>query len=150
VDRITISMDENLARQFDELIQKNGYENRSEAIRDLLRDRLEGERLQTGQAPFCVASLSYVYNHHSRDLAERLTDLQHQHHHVVHSAMHVHLNHDDCMETLILRGITAEVNRFANRLMAQPEVRHGRLNLIPVDMESPDHHHDHVHSHPRT
>jgi CopG family nickel-responsive transcriptional regulator len=112
-----------------------------------------------------VAALSYVYNHHARDLAERLTNLQHEHHHLVLSAMHVHLDHDNCLENLMLRGATDEVARFANALMAEPQVRHGRLNLVPVEMEvghghthgdehasghGHDNHRHHLHTHPKT
>src|SRR5689334_5983502 len=156
MERFTISLNEDLARQFDELIHRKGYENRSEAVRDLVRAELETFRLQRQEAPFCVAALSYVYNHHARDLADRLTSLQHEHHDLVLSAMHVHLDHDNCMETLILRGATQQVSAFANQLMAEPEVRHGRVNIVPVEMDhhhndGHDHGHDqHVHSRPRT
>jgi CopG family nickel-responsive transcriptional regulator len=146
MERFTISLSENLAREFDELIRKKGYQNRSEAVRDMLRELLKSDRLERHEAPFCVANLSYVYNHHARDLAERLTNLQHQHHQLVLSTMHVHLDHDNCLETLMLRGPTGEVEEFANALMAEPQVRHGRLNLVPVDME--ESHHDHGHHHP--
>ena len=161
MERFTISLSETLAQQFDDLIHRKGYENRSEAVRDLVRTELENFRLEKQEAPYCVAALSYVYNHHARDLAERLTTLQHEHHHIVMSTMHVHLDHDNCMETLILRGATQQVSAFANQLMAEPEVRHGRLNLVPVDMNQyhevkhshshdHDHAHGHIHSRPRT
>jgi CopG family transcriptional regulator, nickel-responsive regulator len=163
MERFTISLSETLAHEFDELIHRKGYQNRSEAVRDLVRAELENFRLQQDEAPFCVASLSYVYNHHARDLAERLTNLQHEHHQLVLSAMHVHLDHDNCMETLILRGATRQVSTFANLLMAESEVRHGRLNVVPVEMHQyherghahgHDHDHEHaqghVHSRPRT
>ena len=153
MERFTISLSESLAREFDELIRKKGYQNRSEAVRDMLRDLLKSDRLERHEAPYCVAALSYVYNHHARDLAERLTALQHQHHHLVLSTMHVHLDHDNCLETLMLRGATGEVSAFANALMAEPQVRHGRLNLVPVDMDEDGHdhhhHHHHVHSSPK-
>jgi CopG family nickel-responsive transcriptional regulator len=147
MERFTISLDENLAHEFDELIRKKGYQNRSEAVRDMLRDLLRSDRLERQEAPYCVAALSYVYNHHARDLAERLTNLQHQHHDLVLSTMHVHLDHDDCLETLMLRGATAQVSAFAHALMAEPQVRHGLLNLVPVDLEEEDHEHHHRHHH---
>jgi CopG family nickel-responsive transcriptional regulator len=106
-----------LLKTYDELIRQKGYQNRSEAVRDMLRTELESARLERHEAPNCVASLSYVYNHHARDLTERLTNLQHEHHHLVLSAMHVHLDHDNCMETVILRGPTGEVSAFANSLI---------------------------------
>lgn len=147
MERFTISLDENLAGEFDRLIRERGYQNRSEAFRDLLRGQLDALRIQQAQAPFCVASLSYVYNHHERDLAERLTGLQHQYHDLVVASTHVHLDHDNCLETTMLRGKTESVRRFADMLIAERGVRHGQLNLVPVDMEHGHHHH---HIHPKT
>jgi CopG family transcriptional regulator, nickel-responsive regulator len=94
-----------------------------------------------------VASLSYVYNHHERRLAERLTDLQHRAHDVVVSSMHVYLYHDNCLATVFPRSHTKEVRAFAEKLSAERGVRHGTLNLIPVETEATPHH---VHSRPRT
>jgi CopG family nickel-responsive transcriptional regulator len=154
MDRFTISLNEDLAKQFDDLIAQKGYQNRSEAVRDMLRNELESARLDRQEAPYCVASLSYVYDHHARDLTERLTELQHQHHHIVMSSMHVHLDHDNCMETVILRGATVDVSKFANELMAVREVRHGKVNVVPVELHDHDHSHRpmhyHVHTRPRT
>lgn len=145
MERFTISLDEDLARAFDQLIRSRGYANRSEAIRDMLRRELEQTRLARHEAPHCVASLSYVYNHHERQLAERLTDQQHHAHDLVVSTMHVHLDHDHCLEAVILRGATEEVRGFADRMTAERGVRHGQLNLIPVDSEAV---HRHVHARP--
>lgn len=142
MERFTISLSDELANQFDELLRKRGYQNRSEAVRDMLRNELANASVERNEAPNCVAALSYIYNHHARDLAERLSELQHANHDIVISAMHVHLDHDNCMEALILRGATAEVSKFANTLMAEPEVRHGRLSVVPVDL---DHGHSHGH-----
>ncbi|MDO9225524.1 MAG: nickel-responsive transcriptional regulator NikR [Pseudomonadota bacterium] len=147
MERFTISLDESLAQSFDQLIRERGYANRSEAVRDMIRRELESRRIEKEEAPHCVASLSYVYNHHERRLAERLTDLQHHAHDVVVSSMHVHLDHDNCLETLFLRGHTEEVRAFAEKLSAERGVRHGSLNLIPVEAETDGHH---VHSRPRT
>lgn len=147
MQRFTISLDEDLALAFDQLIRSRGYTNRSEAIRDMLRQELEHTRLARQEAPHCVASLSYVYNHHERQLAERLTDHQHHAHDLVVSTMHVHLDHDHCLEAVILRGPTEEVRRFADRLSAERGVRHGQLNLIPVDTESVP---PHVHTRPKS
>lgn len=150
MERFTISLDENLASEFDRLIRERGYQNRSEAVRDLLRGRLDTLRIQEAQAPYCVATLSYVYNHHERDLAERITELQHQHHDLVVASTHVHLDHDNCLETAILRGKTEAVRRFADALTAERGVRHGQLNLVPVDVEDGRYHKHHFHSHPKT
>jgi len=147
-ERFTISLDARLAREFDSLIRARGYQNRSEAVRDILRQQLESHRLRTDQAPFCVGNLSYIYNHHQRELAERLTAYQHDHHDVVVSTMHAHLDHENCIESVIVRGRTGDVRRFAEKLMAEPGVRHGALNLVPADLESGGH--AHVHSHPKS
>jgi CopG family nickel-responsive transcriptional regulator len=149
MERFTISLDEKLASEFDRLIRERGYLNRSEAVRDMLRGKLESMRVQEKQALYCVASLSYVYNHHERDLAERLTGLQHDHHDLVVASTHVHLDHDNCLETVMLRGKTEVVRRFADALIAERGVRHGQVNLVPVDAEAA-HGHGHVHSHPTT
>ncbi len=147
MERFTISLDESLAQEFDTLIRARGYANRSEAVRDMLRSELEKDRLARKDAPYCVASLSYVYNHHERRLAERLTDLQHHAHDLVVSSMHVHLDHDHCLETLFLRGATHEVRSVAEKISAERGVRHAALNLVPVETEAILHH---VHTRPHT
>jgi CopG family transcriptional regulator, nickel-responsive regulator len=147
MERFTISLDESLAREFDALIRARSYANRSEAVRDMLRRELEADRLAKQEALHCVASLSYVYNHHERRLAERLTDLQHHAHDIVVSSMHVHLDHDHCLETLFLRGDTVVVRGIAEKISAERGVRHASLNLVPVEAEAVTHH---VHSRPRT
>lgn len=147
MERFTISLDEGLAQAFDELIRARGYANRSEAVRDMLRRELETQRLAHDAAPTSVACLSYVYNHHERQLSERLTEHQHHAHDLVVSTMHVHLDHDNCLEALILRGTTESVRHLADHITAERGVRHGQLNVIPVDMESVLHH---VHSRPKT
>lgn len=143
MERITISLDEALAREFDALIERRGYQNRSEAFRDLLREHLETARQSaaTGDAGQCVANLSYVYNHHARDLAERLTGLQHDHHDLTVATLHAHLDHDNCLESVILRGPTASVRAFADALTAERGVRHGQINVVSVDIASSAHSH---------
>lgn len=138
MQRFTISLDDHLAHVFDGWIAERGYDNRSEAVRDLLRAELERQRQVRGDAANCVASLSYVYNHHQRNLAERMTVLQHAHHPVHVATMHVHLDHENCLETVVLRGATAAVQAFAAAACAERGVRHGSLNLISTQ----------VHSHP--
>lgn len=147
MERFTISLDSGLAIAFDELIRAHGYANRSEAVRDMLRRELESKRLEKAEAPYCVASLSYVYKHHERQLTERLTEHQHQAHDLVVSAMHVHLDHDQCLETLILRGDTNAVRHLAYKISAERGVRHGQLNLIPAERASCE---PHEHSSPIT
>jgi len=160
MERITISLDADLAAEFDRLIAERGYRNRSEAMRDVLRAHIEQARQQRGEATHCVASLSYVYNHHERDLAERLTALQHGRHDLTVATLHAHLDHENCLESVILRGPTAAVRDFSDALIAERGVRHGQLNLIDVELDSGrGHHHGykpagrsqgHVHLKPKT
>lgn len=130
--RLTMSLDDDLAEAFEAWASERGYENRSEAFRDLLRHDLgELRRRQQPGGP-CVATLSYLYNHHQRQLALRLTDMQHEHHELTVATTHAHLDHDHCIETVILRGRTDEVQAFAQSVIAQPGVSHGSLHLVPV------------------
>lgn len=144
MQRFTISLEDRLATEFDALIRRKGYGNRSEAVRDMLRSNIEKSRIARGEAPHAVGCLSYVYNHHERDLAERLTALAHEHHDLVVSATHAHLDHETCIETVILRGRTADVRVFADAVIAERGVRHGGLNLVPVDLGAAPHRHVHV------
>lgn len=149
--RLTISIEDALADAFDALVRQRGYVNRSEAFRDLLRKDLEDARIRENKARHCVATLSYVYNHHERQLSSRLTAMQHDHHDVTVSSMHAHLDHDQCIETVILRGPTAKVMAFSQSVIAQTGVRHGRVNMIPVEIDSRKSMiHSHFHAHPHT
>ncbi len=141
--RLTMSLDDELADAFEALVRARGYENRSEAFRDLLRQDLGNARLRDRPDEPCVATLSYVYNHHQRQLALRLTDLQHEHHELMVSTTHAHLDHDHCVETAILRGRTAQVRAFAESVIAQPGVSHGNLHLVPMAVR-PSHGHAHL------
>jgi CopG family nickel-responsive transcriptional regulator len=148
MERFTISLDERLAAEFDALMRAHGYVNRSEAVRDLLRHRIERERLERDAALHSVGCLSYVYGHHERDLSERLTALAHAHHDLVISATHAHLDHETCLETVILRGRTRAVRAFADAVIAERGVRHGSLNLVPVELGAGGH--THVHARPKS
>lgn len=148
MERFTISLADELAADFDRWIDARGYKNRSEAVRDLLRKEIETKRLDQDQTIHSVATLSYVYNHHERNLAERLTAHQHEAHDLVVSTMHVHLDHDDCLETLFLRGFTQQIRNFAEKITAETGVRHSVLNLIPVKVAALHYaHHAHFHPH---
>ena len=143
--RLTISVDDELADTFDRLVAEKGYENRSEAFRDLLRDALDKKRLEIGAAKFCVGVLSYIYNHHERELPRRLTQIQHGHHDVTVATLHAHLDHDNCIESVILRGPTEAVVAFAEGVIAEKGVRHGEFRPIPVDVGNARHHaHQHL------
>jgi CopG family nickel-responsive transcriptional regulator len=158
MQRITITVDDDLLEQFDALIQQRGYSNRSEAFRDLLRDRLERERFETVSAPTCVGCLTYIFDHSERELPRRLVEAQHAHHDLSISTLHLHLDHENCLEAAILRGRTDDVTAFAGAVTAQRGVRHGHLWLVPVDLRVDSHEHGpghpsdlpHVHSRPKT
>ncbi len=142
MERFTISMDDELAAEFDRLIVARGYANRSEAVRDLVRALLQRERIEKHADGYCIANLSYVFNHHERDLAERLAALQHGRHDLTVATMHVHLDHVSCLESVILRGPTRAVRAFADAMIAERGVRHGSVNLVAVDVDGGgDHHH---------
>ncbi len=147
MERITISLDDELLAEFDRYMQEKGYSNRSEAIRDLVRERLERKRLAEEQSGRCIASLSYIYNHHERELVRRLTDAQHASHDLVRSTLHVHLDHENCMEIAVLEGEISAVRRFADAVMAQTGVRHGKLSAVPVEARSTGKHVYLHHSH---
>ncbi len=142
MERFTISLSEELAQEFDALIAARGYENRSEAVRDLIRRELEAQRRHRQPHVHCVANLSYVYNHHERDLADRLIELQHEYHDLCVSTLHAHLDHENCLESVILRGHLDDVQTFADRLIAERGVRHGSLNLVTAELGPP-----HAHAH---
>lgn len=157
MERITMSIDEDLAKAFDELIAARGYASRSEAMRDLLRREVAAQRIAVERPRSrCVASLSYVYNHHVRDLAERLTSVQHQHHDLVVATTHLHLDHEYCLENLFLKGSTAAVSAFADQVRAERGVSYGQINLIPVEggdrhsLVTTHQHHGHQHLTPVT
>jgi len=141
MQRITITLDDDLVEQFEQYLGERGYANRSEAFRDLVRERLESERLIRGRDGDCLATLTYVFNHHQRDLAARMTGISHEHHDLTLSTLHVHLSHDSCMETAVLRGPTSRVQAFANAVISQPGVRHGRLYVLPIRMTEEAHGH---------
>jgi CopG family nickel-responsive transcriptional regulator len=158
MERVTISLDEELLAKFDGFIAQKGYENRSEAIRDLLRERMEASGEVSGKEPkHAVGCLSYVYNHHQRQLPQRLTQAQHDHHDFVLTTLHVHLDHDNCLEVILLRGPTRELRAFAESTIAETGIRHGQLHLVGTDIVRGGHKHSHgkdaaphVHAHPRT
>lgn len=128
LSRIGVAIDSDLLKKFDDLIAARGYTNRSEAFRDLIRDELVE---QVSQAPDSevVGTLTLVYNHHVRMLGDKLTDLQHEHYHHILSTLHVHLDHDNCLEVLIIRGKAQAVKTISDALISTKGVKHGRLTV---------------------
>lgn len=141
VQRITVTVDDELKEQWDQFMSRRGYSNRSEAFRDLLRDRIERDRLDELATSHCVGCLTYVYDHGERELPRRLVQTQHAHHDLSLSTLHLHLDHHNCMEAVIVRGATSEVRAFAGTVISQPGVRHGHLWLVPVELDHTPHHH---------
>ena len=146
MERVTISLDDSLLADFDRYIARKGYQNRSEAMRDLVRDRLEQDQPAGSDVGYSVGCVSYIYNHHQRDLAQRLTATQHDHHDFVLSSLHAHLDHENCLEVTLLRGPTRDVRDFAETLIAETGVRHGRIALTAVDVAGASHRHTHGHA----
>jgi CopG family transcriptional regulator, nickel-responsive regulator len=141
LSRIGVSLDSELLQRFDQFIAEKGYENRSEAFRDLIRDRLVGSAV-VGPNAMVVGTVTLIYDHHTRLLPEKLTDIQHEHHEIIISALHAHLDHENCLEVVVLRGKSSDVQKLADRLISTKGVQHGRLV-----MSSPDTVSAHSHSH---
>jgi len=129
--RISISLETTLLDAFDERNAKHGYQTRSEAIRDLIRDRLIQEQAVAGDPRKAerVAVLTLVYDHHARELAARLIDKQHHHHELVVSSLHVHLGERHCLEVTVLRGPAGKVRHLGEELLATKGVLHGQLSF---------------------
>lgn len=132
VERIGVSLDRRLLSMFDKLIAKQGYQSRSEAIRDLVRQQLSTERLGDPKAR-AVAAVVLVYDHHTTRLIQKLTSLQHSHLLQTISSMHIHLDKDDCMEVIVLRGRVGEINRMAENIVSLKGVKLGRVNLVAAE-----------------
>lgn len=126
--RFGVSIDSDLLQKFDAFLDHAGYRTRSEAFRDLIRARLVQERIQNPDAE-AIGVLTLVYNHHQRDLEEKLTDVQHHAHHHIITSTHVHLDHDNCMEVILLRGTVAIVRSLAASLASFKGVKHSNLSL---------------------
>jgi CopG family nickel-responsive transcriptional regulator len=128
LSRIGVAIDSDLLARFDDLIASRGYNNRSEAFRDLIRDELV-EKAAGEPDTEVVGTLTLVYNHHVRMLSDKLTDLQHSHFHHILSTLHVHLDHDHCLEVLIIRGKARAVKSIADALISTKGIKHGRLTV---------------------
>src|SRR5271168_1257287 len=126
LSRIGVSLDSELLRRFDSFIADKGYDNRSEAFRDLIRDRLVSSAVASGNA-LVVGTVTLIYDHHTRLLPEKLTDVQHESHAIFISTLHAHLDHENCLEVVVLRGKSKDVQKLADRLISTKGVQHGRL-----------------------
>jgi CopG family transcriptional regulator, nickel-responsive regulator len=155
MERMTISVSEEFAAELADFMASHRYDNRSEAIRDLARRGLEQSRGDRGDGRGdCVATLSYVFNHHTRELAKRLTDAHHERHDLHAATMHLHLDHENCLEVSVLRGQRDAVREFAKAVIAERGVSHGHVEFVPVVIDHDGHahgasRHSHDHAHPK-
>ena len=132
LERIGIAIDGDLLDKFDKLVGRRGYKNRSETFRDLVRAELVVESSTRPNTPV-VGTVTLLYDHHVRQLSEKLTELQHQFHHWILSTLHVHLDHHNCLEVIVVQGTSAEVQRVADLLIATKGVKHGKLVVTAAE-----------------
>ncbi len=132
MQRVTITIDDALMAELDRLIAARGYQNRSEAIRDLARAGAQLAAAEIVPDQPCVAALVYVYDHATRELSKRLAHTFHDHHDLSVSTLHVHLDHDSCMEVTVLKGAAGAVRHFAEHVIAERGVRHGQVVVLPA------------------
>jgi CopG family transcriptional regulator, nickel-responsive regulator len=152
MQRVTITIDEDLVAELERYMAARGYANRSEAIRDLARSGLQQHAMQAAGRQQCLAALIYVYDHHQRELPKRLTSDFHDHHDLARATLHVHLDHESCMEVTVLKGPGEDVQELANRVIAERGVRHGQVVYLPVapHTHGSGHRNGHVHRHRAT
>jgi CopG family transcriptional regulator, nickel-responsive regulator len=154
MQQVTVTIDDELLVAIGKMIAQRGYQNRSEAIRDLTRAgmaELDERSLADQQS---VAALVYVYDHEGRALAKRLTRAFHDHHDLSMATMHVHLDHESCLEVAVLRGAMRDIRHFAAHVISERGMRHGKLVPVPVEVEAASHVHGgrgyrHLHTHVR-
>ena len=124
--RFGMSIEEGLLRKFDKLIQKKGYVNRSEAVRDLIRDTIVNEQWKSGNEE-TVGTITLVYNHHTKELSDKLIEHQHHHHRQIISSMHVHLDDHFCLEVVVVKGKPNDIKKLSDELIGTKGVKHGKL-----------------------
>lgn len=139
VTRIGVSIEPELLQMFDEMIEEKGYSTRSEAFRDLIRDSLTHNAIEDAEAYVC-GTITLIYNHNKGDVKDKLTDIQHSHHHLISSSVHVHMDLERCLEVLIVSGKVREIKALTDELGSVRGVQNG----VPVMLsgEITEHHHD--------
>jgi CopG family transcriptional regulator, nickel-responsive regulator len=133
VERFGVSIPEDLLSSFDKIISKKGYSNRSEAIRDLIRDNLVEQSIAEDKE--VAGTLTLVYDHHKKDLAEKLMDIQHDYYKNIISTTHIHMDHHSCLEVLVVKGKSKKVNEIGNKLISTKGVKHGKLVMTSTGKE---------------
>ena len=129
--RVAVSIDEKLFKRFEELIEKRGYVNRSEAIRDLIRAALIEESLKEDN--FAFGTITLVYDHHQRELSEKITDIEHGYLDNIISTMHIHIDHNHCLEVIAVKGKVREIKELADKLLTLKGVKHGKLVFTGIE-----------------
>ena len=147
MQRVTVTLDDDLMADLDRIIEGRGYQNRSEAIRDLARAGIQQATEDAGEGRDCVSALVFVYDHATRDLAKRLVQTSHDRHDLTQATLHVHLDHDSCLEVTVLKGPSSEVKAFADHVIAERGVRYGRVVMVPAELASETHAHGEARSH---
>jgi len=127
--RFGVSIEQDLLENFDRLIAERRYTTRSEALRDLIREALIQQKIETEVETQSLGSLTLIYDHHASNLLQEMAQLQHNFHQLILSVMHLHVSHDDCMEVIALRGKVAEIVQLANGLLSLKGVKNGKLFL---------------------
>jgi CopG family nickel-responsive transcriptional regulator len=131
--RFGVSLEKELLEKFDILIKEKKYPNRSEAIRDLIRENLVKREWVKGKE--VAGAITLVFDHHKRDLVNNLTDIQHDFHTLIISSQHIHLDHDNCLEIIVVRGKPIEVRELADKLRATKGVKYGSLSIATTGKE---------------
>ena len=126
ITRFGVSIEPALLKKFDKIIKKKGYTNRSEAIRDIIRKNLITEKTQDPQAP-AIGTLTMIYDHHTGNLTNKLLDLQHKHSMDILSTTHIHIDHHNCLEVIVLKGKIGNIQRLADNIKALKGIKHGEL-----------------------
>ncbi len=136
VTRLSVSLPSGLLPQLDEMVREKGYSNRSLAVADMIRDRLVEHRQQLG-AEEIAGTITLVYDHHKQHVQATLTDIQHDHHAAIITTTHVHLDHHNCLEVLVVRGQAAVVKKIADELISSKGVKHGKLSVTTTGKDLP-------------
>lgn len=135
VQRIGVSLEPELLEWFDKKIEKEGYTNRSEALRDLIRQKMVQEQWQSGNTE-CVAAVTLVYDHHG-EIGNKLVYMQHHSHVNIISTMHVHIDHDNCLEVIVLKGAGKDIQDLGNKMISVRGVKHGKMITTTTGSELP-------------
>jgi CopG family nickel-responsive transcriptional regulator len=135
MERITVTIDNDLLERFDELIEWKGYANRSEGFRDAVRQMLAAQQIAANEDATCVGCVVYTFNHTERALSSRLIEAQHHHHDITSTTLHLHIDAETCVEATILNGAVCDVRKLADQITSQKGVKNGMLHLIPIDRD---------------